>query len=177
MIAFIDSLLAASWESLTLGQVMVGTGLVGGGAGAAVVARWIVRTLQASTRALVAVTAHMEASTRAARAGASLAPLAGAALRAYVLEHHGQLPAEGDSDEALRVVADGDDGELEKLLDALTTAGPDSTLTRNLVRFEGRLMELLRAAKRKHGDIPRERPRPKSWGQRLAARTNASRRQ
>jgi hypothetical protein len=149
-VAVIAELLGATWEALTLGELALGAGLLGGGAGSVVVARWLVRTLQASTRALEAVTSHLEASTAAARAGAKLAPLAAEGLRCYIRHRHGTMPVDDDSDElqVLRVAALGDADEIERLVEQLAHADEGSTLDRKLSRTEQRLVEVLRAARR-----------------------------
>lgn len=170
----IGELLGAAWEAVTLGELAIGLGLAGGGAGTVVVARWTVRTLQAGTRALEAVTRHLEASTAAARAGARLAPLAAETMRCYVREHRGELPPpdEEDSDQlkVLRVAAEGDDDELERAAETLAKLPPGATLPTHLARAVRRLVELEQEAQRRRAgrpgreeDVPRPRGRSGSW--------------
>jgi hypothetical protein len=166
-VAVVIEVLAATWENVTLGEAVGGTVLAGGGAGLVVVARWVVRALQASTRALEAVTKHMEASTAAARAiarFAALTPLAAEAMRCSIRAANGKVPAiDDDSDElrVLRVAAEGDDLALARAAAQLADLEPGATLPTQLARVVRRMVELEREAQRQRGarevDAPKRR--------------------
>jgi hypothetical protein len=170
-VAVIVELLATAWESVTLGEVAIWAGLAGGGAVGTWAIRWSVRALQASTRALEAVTRHFEASTAAARAGARLAPLAAEAMACYIRHRNGTVPVvEEDSDQVrvLRVAAEGDDDELERVAELLAKLPPGATLPTSVGRAVRRLVQLEQDAQRRRGarrdeDAPRARDRTRSW--------------
>lgn len=148
----IAQLLAATWETMTLGELLGGVGLLGGGAGTVYLARGGVRALAATTRALDLWGRHLEAAAAAARAAARLAPLQAEALRAQIRSLGGKVPAEPeDSDElrVMRVMAEGDDHELAAVIDLLAAGDPENTLNRKLTRAETRLLEAMREAKRR----------------------------
>lgn len=163
MIGF--ELLGAAWEAVTLGELLGGVGLLGGGAGTVYLARGVVRALTATTRALELWGRDLEASTAAHRAAARLAPLQAAMLRQQLADRGVKVPAEDDSDElrVLRAAADGDEADLARVVELLS-GDPESTLNRKLSRAEQRLVELLRAARRQRdNDAPRPRDRGSSW--------------
>jgi len=173
----IGELLAGAWEAVTLGELLGGVGLLGGGAGTVYLARGVVRALVATTRALELWGRHLEASTAAARSIARLGPLAAEALRCSIRDAGGKVPAdEEDSDElqVLRVAAEGDEAELARWLAKLEASDPESTLNRRLTRTEQRMVQLLQAARRKRktrdpdAPEPRDRERTSSWLRRKA---------
>lgn len=164
-------LLGAAWESVTLGELALGLGIAGGGATSVVVARVLVRALQATTRALEVWTRHLEASTAAARATARLAPLQGALLRQQLGDRGVDVPAEDESDElqVLRVAAEGDDAELERAAELLARLPEGATLPTSLARAVGRLVKLeADARRRRDADAPKPRERAASWLSRRA---------
>lgn len=168
----IGEILGAAWESLTLGELVLGLGGLAGGGGLVVVGKQVTRALGAVSSALDKWGRHLEATTAAARAGAHLSPLLAAVLRAYLRERNAPIPPlDDESDElhVLRVAALGDDAELEALSRQLEHDG-DASLSRRLTRTEQRLVELLRASKaRKRADnVPRPRARSTSWLRRRA---------
>jgi hypothetical protein len=179
----IAQIVAAAWETATLGDAAVWLGVAGAGGTSVVVARVLVRALTATTRALTVWTRHLEDSATAARAEARLAPLKAEALRAQIRRDGGKPPAEPeDSDElqALRAAAEGDEGELARLVELLAGSDPESTLNRKLSKTEQRLVELLREAQRRRiksrdADAPRPRGRTPSWleRRRTAAKAQA----
>lgn len=170
-------LLGAAWESMTIGELMGGVGLLGGGAGTVYLARWGARAFAATVRALDLWGRALEAQTAAARASAGLAPLQAEALRLQIRTAGGKVLVEAeDSDElrVLRVAAEGTPDELERVVDELARLDPEATLNRKLSATEQRLVELARAAaaRRKAGrpeaDAPRPRERGSSWLRRRA---------
>jgi hypothetical protein len=182
----IAQLLATTWEAMTLGELLGGVGLLGGGAGTVYLARGGVRALAATTRALDLWGRHLEAAAAAARAAARLAPLQAEALRAQIRQAGGKVPAEPeDSDElrVLRVVAEGDDAELAHLVEQLASADPEGTLDRKLTEAERRMVAMMREARRQRSakpkardaDAPRRRERTPSWleRRRTAAKAQA----
>ena len=155
-------IVGAAWESITLGQLLLGTGLLGAGAGSLAFGRSVWAGARAFIKAMNALVGYLEAQTSAARATERLAPLQAEALRLQIRRDGGQAPSdEPDSDELqiLRVAAVGDEDELERLAEQLSRSDEGSTLDRKLTRAEQRLVELLRAARgrRRERDGKRKR--------------------
>lgn len=165
----IGELVGAAWEAVTLGELLGGVGLLGGGAGTVYLARGVTRALAATTRALELWGRHLDASTAAARATARVAPLQAELLRLQLRDRGVSVPAEDDSDEVrvLRVVAEGDDDELRRAAEQLAQLEPGATLPSSLTRVVRRLVELERLAQERRGrpdaDAPRPRGRTSSW--------------
>jgi hypothetical protein len=171
---------------MTLGELLGGVGLLGGGAGTVYLARGGVRALAAIVRALELWGRHLEAAAAAARAAARLAPLQAEALRAQIRQAGGKVPAEPeDSDElrVLRVAAEGDDVELAHVAELLAASDPEGTLDRKLSAVERRMVAMMREARRRRADKPKARdpdaPKPRgrspSWleRRRTAAKAQA----
>lgn len=166
-------LLAAAWEAVTLGELLGGVGLLGGGAGTVYLARGAVRALAATTRALELWGRYLEAQTAAARSQARLGPLQAEALRCQIRTGNGKVPAEAeDSDElrVLRVAAEGTPDEIERVVEELARLDPEATLNRKLGEAERRLVQVARAAAARRrtkraadADAPRPRARASSW--------------
>lgn len=162
-------MMAGSWDAMTLGELLAGLGLLGGGAGTAWLASAAARALGAGVRALDMWGRYLDASTMAARAQARNAPLQAAALRAQIKANGGTPPPDPeDSDElrVLRVVAEGDDAALAGLVEELATSDPESTLNRKLSDAERRLVAAVREVRRQRAakdDVPRKREKSRSW--------------
>jgi hypothetical protein len=168
MIAVAVELLAAAWETATLGDAAVWLGVAGAGGTSVVVARVLVRALTATTRALTVWTRHLEDSAAAARAEARLAPL------------KAEAP---DELRVLRVAAEGDETELARLVELLAASDPEGTLDRKLTAVEQRMVAIVREARRRRADktkvrdpdAPKPRGRSPSWleRRRTAAKAQA----